>query len=268
MYKIGEFSTINKISKRMLRYYDEKGLLEPKRDEETGYRYYTDHDIECINKIKVLRKYDFSVEEIKEIFKMDFDHLKIVYKNKIESLKKKTTGYLEIIEEIKNHIEMESNLKSVNSYDVYAGTKKSFSGLCIRRIVSEDELDLLIDGLNERTTPTRFRFVGKYFAIFHEIKEEVSDLFDVEICQPILGKIDPIGCAINSFCEADYISTIHVGDYDSISYAYSALYNWANANGYSLVGPYIEKYYTDAYITMNQNEFVTEISISVKKGWP
>lgn len=41
MFKIGEFSKLSQVSVRMLRYYDEQGLLPPaKVDQETGYRFY------------------------------------------------------------------------------------------------------------------------------------------------------------------------------------------------------------------------------------
>ena len=41
MLKIGEFSGLSRISIRMLRYYDENGLLCPAYiDETSGYRYY------------------------------------------------------------------------------------------------------------------------------------------------------------------------------------------------------------------------------------
>ncbi|WP_309247966.1 MerR family DNA-binding transcriptional regulator [Paenibacillus tyrfis] len=51
LHKIGEFSKINKISQRMLRYYDEKSLLKPRKDEVNGYRYYTNRDIKTVSKI-------------------------------------------------------------------------------------------------------------------------------------------------------------------------------------------------------------------------
>src|SRR5579884_3287924 len=42
MLKISEFSHLAHISRRMLRYYDERGLLKPAYvDPSTGYRYYT-----------------------------------------------------------------------------------------------------------------------------------------------------------------------------------------------------------------------------------
>ena len=43
MLKIGEFSKLSRISIRMLRYYDEMGLLVPETiDPFTGYRYYSE----------------------------------------------------------------------------------------------------------------------------------------------------------------------------------------------------------------------------------
>lgn len=41
MLKIGDFSKLSRVSIRMLRHYDEIGLLHPvKIDPESGYRYY------------------------------------------------------------------------------------------------------------------------------------------------------------------------------------------------------------------------------------
>lgn len=41
MLKIGDFSKLSRVSIRMLRHYDEIGLLSPiKVDPDTGYRYY------------------------------------------------------------------------------------------------------------------------------------------------------------------------------------------------------------------------------------
>ena len=43
MFKIGEFSRLTQVSVRMLRYYDETGLLKPAHiDPWTGYRLYAE----------------------------------------------------------------------------------------------------------------------------------------------------------------------------------------------------------------------------------
>ncbi|MGE7094197.1 MerR family transcriptional regulator [Lysinibacillus sp. NPDC048646] len=113
MYKIGEFSSINKISQRMLRYYDEKALLKPKKDETNGYRYYTDDDIAIANKIKLLRKYHFSIDEIKNVLDMDSATIKDKYEQKIAELYEKIIEYYRVIEEMKNFIDPKNQINRV-----------------------------------------------------------------------------------------------------------------------------------------------------------
>ena len=54
MFRIGEFSKIAQVSGRLLRYYDEIGLLIPESiDPETGYRYYSARQLPRLNRILV-----------------------------------------------------------------------------------------------------------------------------------------------------------------------------------------------------------------------
>ena len=52
MFKIGEFSKLTQVSIRMLRYYDEAGLLKPaSTDPWTGYRMYSADQIPTLTQI-------------------------------------------------------------------------------------------------------------------------------------------------------------------------------------------------------------------------
>jgi hypothetical protein len=54
MFRIGDFSRIARVSARLLRFYDEIGLLTPARaDPQTGYRYYTMEQLAALNRIVV-----------------------------------------------------------------------------------------------------------------------------------------------------------------------------------------------------------------------
>ena len=65
MFKIGEFSKLTQVSIRMLRYYDEAGLLKPaSTDPWTGYRMYSADQIPTLNKIIYLRDSGFQISEI------------------------------------------------------------------------------------------------------------------------------------------------------------------------------------------------------------
>src|SRR5512138_2954986 len=65
MFRIGDFSRIARVSARLLRFYDEIGLLTPARaDPQTGYRHYTVAQLAQLNRITVLKELGFSLEQI------------------------------------------------------------------------------------------------------------------------------------------------------------------------------------------------------------
>lgn len=50
-----------------IRYYEREGVFTPERNEANNYREYTQGDIECLKKIKILRMMDVSTADIKAI---------------------------------------------------------------------------------------------------------------------------------------------------------------------------------------------------------
>ena len=73
LYKIGDFSKITNTPVRTLRFYGDIGLLVPERvDVFTGYRYYSDEQIERLKLIQRLKDLGFSLGEIRK----NIDNLK------------------------------------------------------------------------------------------------------------------------------------------------------------------------------------------------
>jgi DNA-binding transcriptional MerR regulator len=70
MFRIGEFSRIARVSARLLRFYDEIGLLTPAHaDPQTGYRYYTVTQLSQLNRILVLKELGFDLNQVRDILK-------------------------------------------------------------------------------------------------------------------------------------------------------------------------------------------------------
>ena len=64
----GQMAELNKVSKKALRLYEQKGLLAPYRvDPETGYRYYTHDQCAMIDTIQQMEAVGFTLSEIKTI---------------------------------------------------------------------------------------------------------------------------------------------------------------------------------------------------------
>jgi DNA-binding transcriptional MerR regulator len=72
MFRIGEFSHIAQVSGRLLRYYDEIGMLSPAyTDPQTGYRYYSAAQLPRLNRILVLKELGVGLDQIAQLLGQD-----------------------------------------------------------------------------------------------------------------------------------------------------------------------------------------------------
>lgn len=65
--RINEVERIVGVTKGNIRFYEKEGLLSPGRDSGNGYRDYSDADVETLKRIKLLRKLDLPLEEIRRL---------------------------------------------------------------------------------------------------------------------------------------------------------------------------------------------------------
>ena len=73
MLSIGDFARLGQVSPRMLRHYDELGLLRPERvDPSTGYRSYAVAQLANLHRLIALRDLGFGLEQIKKLLDEDF----------------------------------------------------------------------------------------------------------------------------------------------------------------------------------------------------
>lgn len=54
------------MTKRAIKYYEEKGLLSVKKDE-NGYRNYTKENVEILKKISIYRKLGIGIDDVKKL---------------------------------------------------------------------------------------------------------------------------------------------------------------------------------------------------------
>ena len=73
-YSVSKLARLSDVSARTLRYYDEIGLLKPKRVNSSGYRIYGAREVDLLQQILFYREMDLSLDEIKQIiYAADFD---------------------------------------------------------------------------------------------------------------------------------------------------------------------------------------------------
>jgi MerR family transcriptional regulator, copper efflux regulator len=82
--RIGEFAKRAGVTPRTVRYYESLGLLGPSEREGAGFRYYTEIELEKLQKINDLKELGLSLEEIATVVPLYFgDPTRLQGKRKI-----------------------------------------------------------------------------------------------------------------------------------------------------------------------------------------
>ena len=124
MLKIGEFSKLSRVSIRMLRHYDDIGLLKlAETDNFTGYRYYREEQLFVIGRITALKDMGFSLADIIKILdsyddKDKMDAFLSDRQNELSKLSKETEYKLMLLETAQKRLRKEQNM----SFDVTVKT--------------------------------------------------------------------------------------------------------------------------------------------------
>lgn len=74
--QIKDVEKLTGLTAKSIRFYETKGLIDVKRNEENSYRSYSENDVERLKLIKLFRYLEFSVEEIKSLLDKDEEQIK------------------------------------------------------------------------------------------------------------------------------------------------------------------------------------------------
>ena len=120
--KINEVVKLTGVSARTLQYYDEIGLLIPKKLD-NGYRDYTDENLEKLQKILFYRFLKFKLNDIKELLKEDVDNLKILEQQR-ELIVKENEKFEIILHNIEKTIKTYKGEEIMTIEEKFNGFKK------------------------------------------------------------------------------------------------------------------------------------------------
>lgn len=95
--KIKEVVKLTKLTKKAVRYYEEKGLISPKTDTTNGYKNYSEKDIADLEIIAFLRSLDMPVFRIKEYI-FEEENRKILLEKHITQINKQIYKFHQIEE--------------------------------------------------------------------------------------------------------------------------------------------------------------------------
>ena len=95
---IGTLSRAFDLSDEALRFYEKKGLLQPKRDEDSGYRTFERADIQRVANIRRLKNQNFSLDEIHSVYYcIDENTLQSLYEEKAADIRRQILYHQHIL---------------------------------------------------------------------------------------------------------------------------------------------------------------------------
>ena len=143
MLKIGDFSKLSRVSVRMLRHYDDIGLLKPaETDALTGYRYYREDQLLVMGRITALKDMGFALADIVRILEIyddreQLDRFLLAREEELSRLSRETEYRLTLLETARKRLREEQDM----SFDVTVRTIPERYAATVRMVVPryEDE---------------------------------------------------------------------------------------------------------------------------------
>ena len=267
MLKIGEFSKLSRVSIRMLRHYDDIGLLKPaETDDLTGYRYYREDQLFVAARITALKDMGFSLTDIVRVLeiyedKEKLDEFLISRQKELDKQAKETEYKLMLLDTARKRLRKEQKM----SFDVTVKTIPERYAATVQMVVPryEDE-GLLWNTMRQECkdlVPSDPCLAAAEF-LDDEFKEE-----NVEIIAWMTVKgnhADTEHVKFKTLPSVKVASCIVKGSYEGISDAYAAVVSWINANGYKMAGHMFNIDHVSPAQTQDPEEYVTEACFPVE----
>jgi len=271
MLKIGDFSKLSRVSIRMLRHYNDLGLLAPESiDELTGYRYYSEAQLPVANRITALKDMGFSLTVIKEILSQysDPDKLKIYLQLKQAEIREQADSLNQRILLLETTLNRLGKDGFVMNYNVTVKVLPERTVASVRKVIPHyNQEGILWNILMSETAELNMQDGDPCYtlAVYHDGEHKESDV-DVEVQKSVKGNYKNTENVVFKTVEPILMaSATYKGSYEKINEVNEAVANWVSDNGYEFNGLSFCIYHVSPHESQNPEEWVTEVCYPVKK---
>lgn len=271
MLQIGVFSLLTRISIRMLRHYNDVGLLIPAHiDNETNYRFYDESQLPVANKIQALRSMGLGIPAVKEILKEYDDVASLVKYLNIQVMQKQ-----EELRNIENHLsQLKTTIKRLEKTDdlvqcsivvkeIPEHNVASMRDIIFARMQEGELWNALyreLTALNIKKAKPAF-----YYGIFHN-EGYVENNLDVEVQIEVVGNYADTEHIKFKTIPTTLAATItYQGAYELLPEMWETLAGWAKDNNYEFSGEIFNIYHVFPQDKYNAETFITEACFPILK---
>lgn len=267
LFQIGEVARMFHLSAGTLRHYERAGLLQPERvDEETGYRYYSVRQFECLNTIRYLRLLDMPLEQIADFLKnRDVEKIRDMLRQQKQEVARRQRQLQSIERRIDNRLaQLEDALSArLNTPELVQAPARRIAWLR-DRILPHSYLDLEPSIRQLERQKQAVVFLGKVGVgiAAERLRQRQYDGYDLVFL--LLDDEDDYEGAAELLPACECARIRFCGSHGDAPDHYAALDRFLSEQGRRIAGFSREVTMIDDGFTTDPSRFVTEICIPVE----
>ncbi len=254
---IGDFARLGQVSVRMLRHYDQMGLLSPTSvDQWTGYRSYSPEQLSVLNRIVALKDLGLSLEQVGHVVanRVSAEELRGMLRlcqAKVEEEMRVAGTRLAAVESRLRMIEREDDMST--DYVV-----KHIDGVRLAAYTDTLDPETMAQHIGPMFDQAVEALAAAHFTPSTPIAtyREADGGMDVVVGFAHAGEA-PAGMEIIEVSDGKAVCGVHLGSMDRIEESWQALHRWIVENGYEFAGPCRELYVRSE--SEDQADWVTEL---------
>lgn len=276
LYSIGKVSKICDVSQRMLRYYEEVGLIEPDRiAEPSHYRYYSVQTMRRIQVIRYLIDEGFRLEEIREMLRNDdLEHFRKMFLQKIDQTQEEIEYYHQRLDSLKawyallveggavyRHRDREITMRYVplGQYFYYERDREP----------DEPDSDAFLETeyftQSKRNGHSMVDMGGAFHVKYDSFRERMDGNYrHMTLLQTMFPNSRSTDNTLD-FGGFLAVTSYHIGSQDEVRDDYERMLIWAQQHNFRPRGDCMERHVLDIYSTAREENFVTELLLPVEE---
>ncbi len=277
MFRIGEFSTIARVSGRLLRYYDSIGLLSPQHvDPATGYRYYTAGQLERLNRILALKDLGLSLDQVARMIdgKISTDEIRGMLMLKKAELERTLSEEADRLRRVESRLQQIDEQGALRDYDVVVKTAEAQPYLSLRRTFPGmgDVVATLKDVIRAVTAQVSPSIRDKMIVVaYSDFEDEDLDLeIGFGLTRSTNRKValaDGAEMAVGELPAVETLATlVRSGPIQQAHIGFGALGLWMEANRYRIAGPSREVFLEPPFRGPKPENVIMEIQFPVSRA--
>ena len=269
LYRIGEVAKMFRLSVGSLRHYETMGILPPAYvDPESGYRYYSTRQFECLNTIRYLRMLDFSLDQIADFLQnRDTDKMAEMLQTQREIARQRRKEWQRIEKKIERRLTRLEEAKAPGLGQIELRTLPACRMIRIQADLSlQSYLDLegAIREL-ESEQDSASVFLGKIGVGIAKERLVNDDYTSYDTAFLLLDPEDTAKGEVERLPETNAVCIRFSGSHPEAPDHYEMLLRYIREHDLTITGFAREITLIDDGLTQHPEEFVTEIQIPIQE---